>query len=135
MPRRKPWQTWTPPRQPKPPTLKTLAAQIEKEFPDLVAIVYPANHPLGGFCNTDRKIPGTRLRRPGRGRRGSRLVVSIRPGHGDGRIVFEHNAAETYRTNAEVVAWIERERRSRANGMQRPAVATKPEDRNWKAGW
>lgn len=118
-------------------TLKNLAAQINLLFPDLVAIVYPANHPLGGWCNTDRQIRGTRLRRPGKGRRGSRLVVSWRPGHGpdclDGqqhaflgpggnrcqrcewdrtRVVFEHNAAETYRTNTDVVAWI-RERKEK----------------------
>lgn len=116
------------------PSLRILAMRIEHLFPDLVAIVYPANHPRGGFCNTDRKIPGTRLRRPGKGRRGSRLMVSWRPGHGPGAacresavgkhsygigphcmncgehrddLVFEHNAAETYRTNADVVRWIE----------------------------
>lgn len=93
----------------KAPTLKQLADQINREFPDLIAIVYPANHPLGGWCSTDRKITGTRLRRPGRGRRGSRLIVSPRIRTGNpGQIVFEHNAAETYRTNQEVVDWIRR---------------------------
>lgn len=114
----------------KAPHLKQLAAQIEKDFPDLVAIVYPANHPMGGFCNTDRKVG--RLRHPGKGRRGSRLIVSWRPGHGPtcqghGQHFFtlgadrcsccgwhryekllDHNAAETYRTNQEVVDWIRR---------------------------
>jgi hypothetical protein len=114
----------------KAPSLKALAAKIEKEWPDLVAIVYPARHPLGGFCCTDRKIPGTRLRHPGKGRRGSRLIVSWRPGHGPSchgsnvhlfgvgrntcsscgwdryRAILDHNAAETYRTNQDVVNWI-----------------------------
>lgn len=84
-------------------TLKILADEINTRFHDLVAVVYPANHPLGGFCNTDRKIG--RLRHQGRGRRGSRLIVSER---GSGTIVFEHNAAETYRENSEVVDWIRR---------------------------
>ena len=130
-----------PAKKPAVPKLKELAKQIEQDFPDLVAIVYPANHPLGGYCNTDRKIG--RLRHPGKGRRGSRLVVSWRPGHGpicmdgDGtkyerhvflgpggnrcqrcdwdrsRVVFEHNAAETYRTNQDVVNWINRRKAGR----------------------
>lgn len=103
----------------KAENLRLLAAKIEQLFPELVAIVYPAAHPLGGFCNTDRKIG--RLRHPGKGRRGSRLMVSIRPGHEQtpfwrdrrGPVVFEHNAAETYRTNADVVRWIEDETRRR----------------------
>lgn len=108
-------------------TLKALALVIERQFQDLVAIAYPANHPLGGFCNTDRKIPGTRCRRVGKGRRGTRLVVTTRPGRhhpsglADNVQVFEHNAAQTYRTNQDVVEWIRREelRRSRWHSLAR----------------
>lgn len=54
-----------------------------------------------GYCNTDRKIG--RLRRPGKGRQGNRLIVT----HG-GSVVLDHNAAETYRTNSEVEHWLRR---------------------------
>jgi hypothetical protein len=54
-----------------------------------------------GFCNTDRKIPGTRLRHPGKGRNGNRLIVKDRK---TGKIVLDHNGAETYRTNDEALA-------------------------------
>lgn len=122
----------------KAPSLTALASSIMTAFPDLVAVVYPAHHPLGGYCNTDRKIPGTRLRRVGKGRRGSRLVVSWRPGMGPSckagsnphffalganrcslcgwdryETVYEHNAAQTYRDNGDVVRWIEDEARRR----------------------
>ncbi len=56
-----------------------------------------------GFCDTDRKIAGTRLRHPGKGRYGNKLVVKK-----DGQEIFSHNAAETYRTNDEVERWIKR---------------------------
>ena len=58
-----------------------------------------------GFCSTDRKLSGTRLRRPGKGRTGNCLKV-----YRAGREypIFEHNAAETYRTNEEVERWLER---------------------------
>jgi hypothetical protein len=54
-----------------------------------------------GYCNTDRNIRGTRLRHPGKGRYGNKLVVR----KGDA-IVFKHNAAETYRHNEEVERWL-----------------------------
>lgn len=53
-----------------------------------------------GYCNTDRKIPGTRLRRKGKGRRGNRLIVKDECG----RVVIDHNGTETYRTNDEALA-------------------------------
>ncbi len=56
-----------------------------------------------GHCNTDRDIPGTRLRHPGKGRWGNKLIVKTPKG----AIAFEHNAAETYRMNYEVELWIE----------------------------
>ena len=56
-----------------------------------------------GYFNTDRKIPGTRLRSPGKGRYGNKLVVFDTK---TGNVVFTHNAAETYRMNYEVEDWI-----------------------------
>jgi hypothetical protein len=56
-----------------------------------------------GYCSTDTKIAGTRLRRPGKGRRGNRLVVYDRKG----RIILDHNSAVPYRTNSEVLEKIE----------------------------
>lgn len=55
-----------------------------------------------GFCNTDRKLAGTRLRIPGQGRWGNRLMV-YQAGEG---LVFDHNSAETYRCNDEVEEWL-----------------------------
>lgn len=111
-------------------TLKQLARLIEAAFPDLVATAEPGR----GYCNTDRDIPGTRLRRPGKGRTGTLLTVRRRlPKTCSGRshdyrlgescsycgerrdgIVFQHNAAETYRRNQDVVDWIAAERNRRA---------------------
>ncbi len=82
--------------------LKTLAEEINRLFPVFIATIE------AGFCNTDRKITGTRLRRPGKGRRGNRLVVRWRalPALDPRSSVFSHNAAETYRSNAEVERWL-----------------------------
>lgn len=91
------------------PRLAQLAEQINREFPDLEAVIEQ------GYCCTDRKIPGTRLRRPGKGRRGNKLVVYSRtkrsPSGLDRLVVFSHNSAETYRRNSEVVDWIERRKK------------------------
>jgi len=57
-----------------------------------------------GYFNTDRKIKGTRLRHPGKGRKGSRLIVRDE----SGRVVIDHNAAETYRDNGEALTKVER---------------------------
>lgn len=57
-----------------------------------------------GFCNTDTKISGTRLRRAGKGRYGNMLIVSK-----NGVKIKEHNSAETYRSNDEVESWLKRE--------------------------
>lgn len=63
-----------------------------------------------GYCNTDRQIPGTRLRSPGKGRYGNRIKVwKLTP---DGRCpvldppLLDHNSAETYRHNGEVEDWL-----------------------------
>lgn len=47
--------------------------------------------------STDRHIPGTRLRHPGKGRSGYVLTVWRK-----GKEVIRHNSAETYRQNYEV---------------------------------
>jgi hypothetical protein len=67
--------------------------------------------------NTDRKYKGSRLRWPGKGRRGNALKVNARielrlsgflyGGGPDtfekGQTIFEHDSSETYRYNAEAV--------------------------------
>lgn len=79
------------------PRLKSLAKYINENMPAYEAQV------VAGYCNTDRKIG--RLRWPGKGRHGNRLKVRRRS---DNKMVFDHNAAETYRCNDEVVQWIKR---------------------------
>jgi len=58
-----------------------------------------------GHCNTDRKIG--RLRWPGKGRTGTRIIVR----NAQGKRVLDHNSAETYRTNQEVEDWLEKLKR------------------------
>lgn len=74
--------------------LKTLAQEINT-IEGLTAEV------VEGFFNTDRKVG--RLRRPGKGRYGNRLIVR----DAQGNIILDHNGAETYRTNEEVENWLE----------------------------
>jgi len=54
-----------------------------------------------GYCDTDR--PSGNLRIPGKGRYGNRLIVTNKAGVK----VVDHNAAETYRNNGEVMQWLE----------------------------
>jgi hypothetical protein len=54
-----------------------------------------------GYYNTDRKAG--RLRIPGKGRTGNRLIVRSLKND----VVFDHNAADTYRCNGEVEVWVE----------------------------
>jgi len=75
--------------------LKTLAKFINDHFSFKAVIVE-------GYCNTDRHISGTRLRHPGKGRTGNKLVVKDL----EGKEIFRHNSAETYRCNQEVIDWI-----------------------------
>lgn len=67
------------------------------------------------FSSTDRPIAGTRLRHPGKGRSGYRLIVGVTalvkgrpdPHRGYGRgVLLIHDSSETYRTNAEVEEWL-----------------------------
>ncbi len=75
------------------PRLKTIAKQINENTQ------YKA-YLTEGYCDTDRKIG--RLRIEGKGRWGAHIhIINL-----DGEEVFEHNSAETYRHNYEVVDWI-----------------------------
>lgn len=76
--------------------LKAIAAWINANMPGYRAEV------SSSYCNTDRKAG--RLRIPGKGRTGNRLVVR----KGDA-VVLDHNSAQTYRTNAEVESWLSSE--------------------------
>jgi len=76
--------------------LKTLAKEINDTLPGYTAEI------VQGYCNTDRKIAGTRLRWEGKGREGNRLIVK----NSKGEVVFDHNSAETYRCNEEVEEWV-----------------------------
>jgi hypothetical protein len=91
-------------------TLKTLAEDIRREWPDLYVKV-EQDH-----VSTDWKIPGTRLRHPGKGRRGLRIIVQD-PNHAEyprsASTLLDHSNAETYRRTSDVVAWIERYRAER----------------------
>jgi hypothetical protein len=95
------------------PRLATLAAFINAHFPMLHAEVTPT-----GYCNTDRH--DGRFRIPGKGRHGNLLTVtakgavtltnfimrSLKDHRKTGEEVYTHNAAETYRTNYDVINWI-----------------------------
>ena len=77
--------------------LKTIAKWINENVPELNATVQPSTY------STDRKIG--RLRWPGKGRKGNRLIVTRKRGD---VVIIDHNSAETYRTNAEVEEWLAR---------------------------
>lgn len=86
-------------------TLHKLAAMIRAEWPHLHVVVKPDH------VSTNRKIPGTRLIRQGKGRRGLRLTVThpalLRSsGLRTPTIIFEHSSAEAYRRNSEVLEWM-----------------------------
>jgi len=55
------------------------------------------------FCSTDTHYKGSRLRRPGLGREGNKLVLF----DDSKRQLFSHNSAETYRKNVEVAEWLQ----------------------------
>jgi hypothetical protein len=89
-------------RRPMARRLAQIAEEINARFPLLVATIQE------GYCNTDRKLAGTRLIHRGKGRRGNRLIVRWRnlPINDPQAKVFDHNAAETYRRNEEVEEWV-----------------------------
>jgi hypothetical protein len=80
-------------------TIKKLTAEISTLWPELRVTVER------GFCNTDRKIG--RLRWPGKGRYGSRLIVH----NAQGAVLLDHNNAETYRCTSEVRRWMDARRK------------------------
>lgn len=87
-------------------TIRTLAAEIRQRWPGLEVKVESVT------ANTDRKIG--RLRWPGKGRKGTRLIVRdpSRPevtagGFTFGMLLLDHNNAETYRRTEEVRKWID----------------------------
>jgi hypothetical protein len=84
------------------PSLKVLAAFINEWLPHLQATVSSTT------VSTDYKHKGSRIRWPGAGRKGNKIEVreTAKP---SGYPYYEHNGAETYRHNGEVVAWIARE--------------------------
>jgi hypothetical protein len=77
-------------------TIKQLAATIRARWPHLDVEV------TQGHANTDRKIG--RLRWPGKGRTGARIIVR----NAKGEVLLDHNQAETYRRVSDVVEWMER---------------------------
>ena len=81
--------------QPKARRLKDIAAWINAHVPALKAEV------VVGYDSGDRKVG--RLRSPGKGRYGNRLIVTDRA---SGEILKDHNAAAAYRNNAEVESWV-----------------------------
>lgn len=79
------------------PRISVLAEFIKTEMPELRVSVEQ------GYCNTDRKPAGFRfITSPGKGRKGNRLKVQNK----DGTFLLDHNSAETYRSNDEIVRWI-----------------------------
>lgn len=91
--------------------LATIAKWINENIPELEAEIEES------FCNTDRKYKGSRLRFPGKGRTGNRLLVWLRsmPRHERTQVasmrtspnyVYCHDGAETYRSNSEVEEWL-----------------------------
>ncbi len=118
----------------KAPRLAVMAAWINEHTSMLAEL-------SEGFCSTDRKLAGTRLIHKGKGRTGTRLKVYsclahkvelFRKPYSPYRDVereyppqplLDHNAAETYRQNADVVRWL-------AHTLgENPGLLTKPPGR------
>jgi hypothetical protein len=78
-------------------SLKTIAREINDRVPGLTAEV------VKSWSSTDRKIPGSRIRIPGKGRHGNRLIVRVERTR---RVLLDHDASETYRSNDEVERWL-----------------------------
>ncbi len=80
--------------------LAVIAEDIRATFPQFLVFLRDT------IFNTDRKIPGTRLRREGKGRKGKILEVFDYSKPPRERLIFSHNSGETYRTNSEVEGWL-----------------------------
>lgn len=100
---------------PRARRLAAIAAWINENRPELRATVERSH------VSTDRKLTGTRLRHPGKGRRGNRIKVYrlyVSPGGRNEfgihlttagtKPILDHDSAETYRTNSEVEEWLAR---------------------------
>lgn len=87
----------TEPMKTKRPSLKRIAAYINANMPGYTAKV------VEGHCNTDRHPRGVRWRIEGKGRYGNHLIVANKAGVK----VVDHNSAETYRHNGEVMQFLE----------------------------
>lgn len=96
--------------------LSVIAEWINTNRPELRAVIER------GHASTDSKIPGTRLIRKGKGRRGNRLkVYRWRDSAflGPPKPILDHNAAETYRSNEEVETWLAKYLKECAKGKHR----------------
>lgn len=91
------------------PRLRTLAAIINADPRGIFTAEISVAH-----VSTDRHPKGVRWRISGKGRTGNRLIVKEHDGTGGVKIVLDHNSAETYRRNEEVVDWMNR------NGIKVP---------------
>lgn len=80
------------------PRLEEIAAIVTNHFPK----GYSAEV-VSSWSSTDRKLTGTRLRHPGKGRRGNRLVVKRGP-----VVLVDHDSSETYRENGEALEKVAR---------------------------
>lgn len=89
------------PQVPNFRTLKQVAAFINAN-PDLKIRAQVDR----GYASTDRKIRGTRLRHPGKGRTGLRIRIYDATFDTFPRLLLDHNNAETYRCTSEVTAWL-----------------------------
>ncbi len=77
-------------------TIKRLAEEIKFRWPELHVQIEHSQ------VSTDRQIG--RLRWPGKGRTGTRIVVK----DSGFKTLLDHNNAETYRRTSDVRAWMER---------------------------
>jgi len=79
-------------------SLKKLAEWINENSKEYKAEI------VEGYCNTDRQLyAGSRIRVPGQGRYGNKIVIRDRKSN---KVVKEHNSAETYRRNYEIEEWV-----------------------------
>ncbi len=86
-------------------TVKSLAAEIRARWPELDVRVER------GHYSTDRKIG--RLRRAGKGRWGSRILVYSKT-----HLLLDHNNAEGYRRASDVREWVEKYAAGEAKPMR-----------------
>ena len=90
--------------KPVPPRLSVLARFIKRMWPELTVTLKPWT------TSTDRKLSGSRLCWPGKGRKGQMLEVrdptKARSSLAEPHLLLRHESGETYRHNGEVCQWI-----------------------------